>query len=186
MPAEGTPSDKGVRFSVGGRQASLARVASGRMLASVDTISVWRSGDLGGAEAALRQISSAGIDDAALVWWPAGRRMPSTRLLGAIDRPGALWGGAWGVLLGVVFLAPLAGPALGAAAGAVAGGLAEFGLGDDFILQVREAVTPGTSAIFVVSDRATADRLARELHGLDVRVIRAGVAAQLRYALAEE
>ncbi len=158
----------------------MARVAPRRMLASVDTISVWAFGDLDGAEHMVRHL--AGADDAALVWWPAGRRMPSTRHLGAIDRPGALWAGTWGVLLGVVFLAPLAGPMLGAAAGAVAGGLTEFGLGEDFILSVRETVTPGTSALFAVSSRATADRLALEL---GAPAIRAELAAQLRYALAE-
>ena len=171
MAVEGTHPDKGARFSLGGRQASLAHGASGRMLASVDTISVWCFDDLGGAEAILPRVSAEGIDDAALVWWPAGARMPSTRHQGASD----LW---WGVLLGMVFLVPLAGPAFGAAAGAVAGGLADFGLGDDFILNVRKAVTRGTSALFVVSDRATADRLALEL---DARVIR----AELRYALTE-
>ena len=118
------------------------------------------------------------MDDAALVRWPADRRMPSTRHVGAIDGPGALW---WGVLLGIVFLVPLAGPTLGAAAGAVAGGLADFGLGDDFILRVRETVTPGTSAVFVLSDRATPDRLALELHGTEVSVIR----AELRFELSE-
>src|SRR3954471_14983230 len=111
MPAEGTPSYKGARFSLGGRQASLARAAAGRMLAVVDTISVWRFGYVRGADEVLRQVEA---DDVALVWWPADQRMPSTRHLGASD----LW---WGVLLGMVFLVPLAGPAFGAAAGAVAG-----------------------------------------------------------------
>jgi uncharacterized membrane protein len=173
MPAHGTPPDKGARFSVGGRQAPLARVAPRRMLATVDTISVWAFSDLDGAEHRVGHL--AGVDDAALVWWPPGRRTPSTRHLGAIDGPGALW---WGVLLGVVFLVPLAGPALGAAAGAVAGGLAEFGLGDDFVLEVREAVTPGTSALFAVSSRAAADRVACELGAPLIR-------AELRYALTE-
>jgi hypothetical protein len=135
----------------------------------VDTISVWRFGHVRGAEDALRLLD--GIDDVALVWWPAGRRMPSTRHRGPSD----LW---WGVLLGMVFFVPLAGPALGAAAGAVAGGLADFGLGDDFILQVREAVTPGTSAGFVASDRGTADQLGLELGAPLIR-------AELRYALTE-
>jgi uncharacterized membrane protein len=173
MPADDTPPYKGVRFSLGGGQASLARVASGRMLASVDTISVWAFGELDGADQMAGHMAS--VDDAALVRWPPGRRMPSTRHLGAIDGPGALW---WGVLLGVVFLAPLAGPTLGAAAGAVAGGLAEFGLGDDFILEVRETVMPGTSALFAVSSRTAADRLALELGTPVVR-------AELRFALTE-
>jgi uncharacterized membrane protein len=147
----------------------LAPAARERMLATVDTISVWRFGEVQSAEQVLRQVR--GIDDAALVWWPAGRRMPSTRHVGAAD----LW---WGVLLGMIFLAPFAGPALGAAAGAVAGGLADFGLGDDFILQVREAVTPGTSAVFVMSDRATAAQLELELGAPLIR-------AELSYALTE-
>ena len=169
MAVEGTYCDKGARFSLGERQASLAKVSEERMLAAVDTISVWRFGDVRGAEEALRQVDN--VEDAALVWWPAGQPMPSTRHLGASD----LW---WGVLLGMVFLVPLAGPAFGAAAGAVAGGLADFGLGDDFILHVREAVTPGTSAVFVVSDRATADQLGLELGAPLIR-------AELRYALTE-
>jgi len=160
---------KGARFSVGGGQAPLARVERGQMLAAVDTISVWRFRDVDGAEAMLRNVD--GVDDAALVWWPAGQRTPSTRHQGASD----LW---WGVLLGMVFLVPLAGPAFGAAAGAVAGGLADLGLGDDFILRLREAVTPGTSAMFVVCDRVTADRLGLELGAPLIR-------AELRYALTE-
>jgi uncharacterized membrane protein len=92
--------------------------------------------------------------------------------------------------LGRVFLVPLAGPTLGAAAGAVAGGLADFGLDDDFVLRVREAVTPGSSAPFVVSSRAAADRLAAEHDGLGATVVRAELshrqAEQLREALAEE
>ncbi len=188
MGLHGTPSDKGARFSVGGRQAPLARAAAGRMLPTVDTIGVWRFDDPDGADAMLARLERlvaegvAIIDDAALVSWRLGRRMPSTRELGAIVGPGALWSGSWGVLLGVVFLAPLAGPTLGAAAGAVTGGLADFGLGDDFILQVREALTPGTSAVLVVCGRATAGRLATEL---GAPVIRAELSQALRYALTE-
>src|SRR3954470_8198403 len=112
MAADDTLGYKGARFSLGGRQASLARVAPRRMLAPVDTISVWRFEELGGAEIMLRDVSAEDIDDAALVRWPPDRRMPSTRHVGAIDGPGALW---WGGLLGVVFPAPHAGPAPGAA-----------------------------------------------------------------------
>ena len=169
MAADDTPMDKGARFSLGGRQASLARAAPRRMLATVEMISVWRFGHVRGADEALGLLE--GVDDAALVWWPADQRMPSTRHLGASD----LW---WGVLLGMVFLVPRAGPAFGAAAGAVAGGLADFGLGDDFILRLREAVTPGTSAVFVVSDRVTTDRLELQLGAPLIR-------AELHYALTE-
>jgi uncharacterized membrane protein len=162
----------------------------------VDTLSVWRFEGPDGAERVLGRVHQLAadddvrIDDAALVSWRAGRRKPSTRGLGGIVRPGGLWGGFWGVLLGVVFLVPIAGPRLGAAAGAVAGGLADFGLDDEFVLRVRSAVTPGTSALFVVSARVAADRLAAELDGLGARVVRAELsdrqAEYLREALAEE
>ncbi len=162
----------------------------------MDTLSVWRFDGPEGAEHVLgrvrRLVADDGVhvDDAALVSWRVGRRKPSTRGLGGIVGPGGLWGGAWGVLLGVVFLVPLAGPTLGAAAGAVAGGLADFGLDDDFVLCVREAVTPGTSALFVVSARPAADRLTAELDGLGAKVVRAELserqAEHLRDALGEE
>jgi uncharacterized membrane protein len=106
------------------------------------------------------------VDDAALVSWLPSRRKPATRELGSLDGPGELWGGFWGLLLGLVFLSPLAGPAFGAAAGAVAGGLSDFGIEDDFIKSVRDTVIPGTSAVFVVTRRVSADRLTKELRGL--------------------
>ncbi len=163
----------------------------------MDTLTVWQFDAPGGADEVLPQLERlaadgvARVDDAALVSWPLGRRKPSTRNLGTlVGQEGHLWGGFWGVLLGLVFLVPLAGPALGAAAGAVAGSLADFGVGDDFVVRVRTAVGPGTSAVFVVSTRASADRLANELHGVGVRVIRADLslaqAARLRDALGEE
>jgi uncharacterized membrane protein len=161
----------------------------------MDTLTVWRFDTPDGAAQslpALERLASqdgAAVDDAALVTWHPGRRKPSTRSLGSLTGPGRLWGGFWGVLLGLVFLAPLAGPTLGAAAGAVAGGMADFGLDEEFVLHVREAVVPGTSAVFVVSTRASADRIAAVLHGLGAPVVRAELshaqAEYLREALAE-
>jgi uncharacterized membrane protein len=69
------------------------------------------------------------------------------------------------VVLALIFLTPLAGPTFGAAAGALAGGLTDFGVSDDFVKRVREEVCAGRSALFVVSTRAAADRLAAELQG---------------------
>src|SRR6185503_1928608 len=96
-----------------------------------------------------------------------------TRELGALDGPGALWHGFWGVLLALIFLTPIAGPSFGAAAGAVAGTLADFGVGDDFVKRVRDAVTPGTSAVFVLGGRESPRRIAAELDGTPAAVIRA-------------
>ena len=132
----------------------------------------------------------ATVDDAALVSWPPGRRMPSARGLGTMAGPGHLWGGFWGLLLGLIFLTPLAGPTFGAAAGAVAGSLSDFGVEDDFVHDVRAAVTPGTSAVFLVSSAASADRLSDALAPFNTRTLSSRLSPEqeqrLRDALGEE
>ena len=162
----------------------------------MDTLMVCRFDDPGGAAEALRPVrrlaeqEQIAICDAAIVAWPPEARKPSTENLGGLTRPGELWGGAWGVLLGIIFIAPMAGPLFGAAAGAVAGSLADIGLDDDFIKRVRDAVTPGTSALFLLCGAADADRLLAELDPDGLVVIRCPMAREheqrLLAALGEE
>jgi uncharacterized membrane protein len=121
------------------------------------TLAVWPFNAPGVAEEMLPELErlmrsgTVDVDAAALVSWPAGHRKPSVRDLGGVTHPASLWGGFWGMVLGLIFLTPLAGPTFGAAAGAVAGSLADFGVEDDFVKCVRDAVTPGTSAVFVIA-----------------------------------
>jgi uncharacterized membrane protein len=162
----------------------------------VDTLSVWRFDTPGAAAEALPSLErlaaaqAVRIDDAALVSWPQGHRKPSTRSLGSLTGPGDLWGGFWGVLLALIFLSGLAGPTFGAAAGAVAGSLADFGMADDFVNQVRQGVVPGTSALFVVSTGASAAGIAAELDGAATctasSVLSPAQERHLREALGEE
>jgi uncharacterized membrane protein len=143
----------------------------------MNTLSVWCFPDPDAAERLVCRLDGAvgngpvTIDDSALVSWPPGRRTPAPRELGSITGPGKLWGGFWGMLLGLIFLTPLAGPTFGAAAGAVAGSLSEFGVSDDFVMRVREEVTPGTSAIFTLSTRTSARGIAESFEGFDVAVL---------------
>ena len=65
---------------------------------------------------------------------------------------GATWGMFWGFLFGLLFFVPILGLAVGAAMGALAGSLGDVGIDDSFIKQVREKVTPGTSAPRVVTN----------------------------------
>ena len=65
----------------------------------------------------------------------------------------------WGMLFGLIFFVPLLGAALGAATGAITGSLADVGIDDGFINKVRDHVTPGTSALFVLSSDAVADKV---------------------------
>jgi uncharacterized membrane protein len=130
------------------------------------------------------------VDDVALASWPPGHRKPSTRSLGTLTGPGALWGGFWGMLMGLVFLTPLAGPTFGAAAGAVAGTLSDFGVEDDFVKRARDTVMPGTSALFVISSDRGVDEMTVALAGREFSMLRTDLtheqARQLYAALGEE
>ena len=53
----------------------------------------------------------------------------------------------------------LLGAAIGAATGAIAGSMADVGIDDKFINQVKQQVTPGTSALFLLTSDAVQDRV---------------------------
>ncbi len=148
---------------------------------AVDTLTAWKFDDPGAAERALQRLEALAdqdlitVDDAALVSWPMTRRRPQTRELGSLTGPGALWGGFWGMLLGLAFVAPLAGLVVGATSGAAVGSLSGFGIDDEFIAQVREHVTPGTSALFLLSHGAVVDRVAAEMAGFDTHLVRSNL-----------
>jgi uncharacterized membrane protein len=155
----------------------------------MESLTVWRFDAPDGAEdvlARLERLARQGdisVVDAALVRWAPGQRKPTTRVLGGLTAPGALWSGFWGLLLALLFVTPLAGPTFGAGAGAVAASLTDFGVRDDFVKRVREAVTPGTSALFVVSDGLTADRIATELAHVADATIRSDLSDEQRRQL---
>src|SRR6185437_7331359 len=90
------------------------------------------------------------VHDAAIVSWPAGAKKPKTRQLNNLAGAGALGGAFWGMLFGLIFFIPLLGLAIGAGIGALTGSLADVGIDDDFIKSVRDKVSPGTSALFVM------------------------------------
>ncbi len=71
---------------------------------------------------------------------------------------GAAWGGFWGLLFGLLFFIPFAGWAIGAGFGALFGHLGKNAIDKAFQEQVREYLQPGTSALFMVIERATPDK----------------------------
>jgi uncharacterized membrane protein len=160
------------------------------------TLSVSRFAAPDTADAVLPRLATLNADadtavlDAALVTWPARHRKPSIRDLGSLTGPGALWNGFWGVLLALIFLTPLAGPRFGAAAGALAGSLTDFGVEDDFVKRVRELVTPGTSAIFLIGNPSSPDRIGSLLADVTVEMLRADLSEEqtrrLRDTLSDE
>jgi uncharacterized membrane protein len=101
--------------------------------------------------------------DAAIVTWPKGMKKPKTEQLHNLAAVGALSGAFWGFLFGLIFLVPLLGMAIGAGMGALTGSLRDVGIDDDFIKKVRDEVTEGSSALFLLSADAVPDRIAEEL-----------------------
>ena len=88
-------------------------------------------------------------------------------------------------MLGLIFAVPLAGLAVGAATGLALGSLADAGIDDDFIAAVRAQVTPGTSALFLLSHGAVVDRVAAELAGVELELVRSNLGAEQERRLRE-
>ena len=111
------------------------------------------------------------LHDAAIVSWPAGKKSPTTKQLVDLVGAGALSGMFWGLLFGLLFFSPLFGMAVGAAFGALGGSFADYGIDDDFIKRVRSQVTPGTSALFLMTSDAVVDRVVDAAKNLKFEII---------------
>jgi uncharacterized membrane protein len=159
------------------------------------TMTVWKFESASGAENALELLERlqkealVQVDDAAYVYWPEGRRRPKTEQLHSLTGAGALGGSFWGLLFGLIFFVPLLGLAVGAAMGAMAGSMSDVGIDDDFIRDVREKVTPGTSALFVMTSNAVAERVLEQFRSTGASLISTNLSAEqearLREAFAE-
>ena len=160
------------------------------------TLTVWKFDTPEGADVAESTVLSMAkqelieVHDAATVSWPADKKKPKTRQLSSTTSGGALGGAFWGMLFGLIFLVPLLGAAIGAAAGALAGSMTDVGIDDDFIREVREKVTPGTSALFLLTSNAVVDKVKDAFAGQHAQLIRTNLSdeqeAKLREAFEEE
>jgi uncharacterized membrane protein len=160
------------------------------------TLTVWKFNTPEGADQAVATLENLAkqelikLHDAATVSWPADKKKPKTRQLASTTGAGALGGAFWGLLFGLLFFIPLLGMAIGAAAGALGGSLADVGIDDDFIKAVRQKVTPGTSALFVMTSDAVMDKVKDAFSGVEAELIQTNLSnedeAKLREAFAEE
>ncbi|HSK95937.1 MAG TPA: DUF1269 domain-containing protein [Euzebyales bacterium] len=141
------------------------------------TLTVVKFSSAGGARAVLSTLEDLQkqqlitIHDAAIVQWPTDRKKPRTEQLHSTAGAGALSGAFWGMLFGLLFFVPLLGAAVGAAMGGLTGSLVDVGIDDDFIKRVRDEVTPGTSALFLLSSDAVTDRVHEALRGTEMELI---------------
>ncbi|HXV91908.1 MAG TPA: DUF1269 domain-containing protein [Pseudonocardia sp.] len=160
------------------------------------TLTVWKFDTADGAREALQTLERLQkqelirLEDGAIVTWPEGRKKPRTEQLRSLTGAGALGGSFWGLLFGLLFFVPLLGMAVGAAMGALAGSLSDVGIDDQFIREVREKVTPGTSALFVMTSHAVQDRVIEEFRNTRAELVSTNLSKEqedrLRHAFAEE
>jgi uncharacterized membrane protein len=125
------------------------------------------------------------LHDAAIVSWPAGKKSPTTRQLVDLVGLGMMSGMFWGMLLGLIFAAPLFGMAIGAAFGALGGAFRDYGIDDDFIKKVREQVTEGTSALFLMTSDAVMDRVVEVMSPVKFEIIATNLSKEQEAKLRE-
>jgi len=155
------------------------------------TLTAWKFSSPYGADDALATLEKLQseqliqVQDAAVVNWEVGRKKPKTRELHSMKKMGALGGGFWGLLFGLIFFIPILGLAIGAATGALFGSLSDVGISDEFIDRVRAKVTPGTSALFLLSSDAVIDRVTAEFKEADAELISTNLSAEQESRLRE-
>lgn len=155
------------------------------------TLTAWKFDRADGASLAmrtLRELNEEGlinVQEAAIVEWPVGQRRPKTRQLGDMTGEYALGGMFWGFLFGILFFMPVIGAGVGAAAGAIRGKLEDVGVDEDFIKNVKEQVTEGTSALFLLTSGAAADRIRQRFVGTHLELIESNLSAEDEAALRE-
>ena len=130
------------------------------------------------------------VEDGAIVTWPAEAKKPKTKQLHNLTGVGAMGGAFWGMLFGLLFFVPFFGLAIGAAMGALAGHFSHYGIDEDFINSVRSKITPGTSALFLLTSGAVLDRVVEGVKDIQFEIIQTNLSkeqeAQLKAAFGEE
>jgi len=155
------------------------------------TLTVWKFDTADGAQNALTTLERLQkeelirVVDAAVVTWPDDRKKPRTQQLHNLTGAGALGGSFWGLLFGLIFFVPLLGLAVGAAVGALTASLTDVGIDDDFIKKVRDKVTPGTSALFAMTQDAVTDRVIDAFRGTRAELVSTNLSADQEAKLRE-
>jgi uncharacterized membrane protein len=155
------------------------------------TLTVWAFDDVTGAKGAIEVLAGLqkqqliNIQDAAVVTWEEGKKKPKTRQLNNLAGAGAMGGAFWGMLFGLLFFIPLLGAAMGAAVGAITGSMADVGIDDKFIGEVKQQVTPGTSALFVLTSDAVQDRVQDAFKHTQPKLIASNLSADQEAKLRE-
>jgi uncharacterized membrane protein len=138
---------------------------------------VWKFDDPDGARRSCAALEAAEADglvkilDHAVVSWPEGASRPETSHSHDTAKRDTGWGALWGLLLGSLFLMPVLGAAAGAGLGAISGATKGVGIDQDQLETIRAQVTPGTSALFLMTEEGDLDRLGERFHGMGSKLV---------------
>jgi uncharacterized membrane protein len=158
----------------------------------MSALTVWKFETVEGAGAALSKLEDLSkqqlitIEDAAIVYWEAGKKKPKTHQAQSLTGVGALGGAFWGMLFGLLFFMPFFGMAVGAAIGALAGHYSDYGIDDKFIKEVQSEVTEGTSALFLLTSDVTVDKVEAAFEGTHMALIRSNLTDEQEAKLRED
>jgi uncharacterized membrane protein len=157
----------------------------------VATLTVWKFPTPLGADQAehtlenLQKQELIKIHDAAIVSWPEGAKKPKTRQLASTTGAGALGGAFWGLLFGLIFFVPLLGMAIGAGMGALAGSMTDVGINDEFIKKLRAEITPGTSALLLMTSEGVLDKVKDAFEGQPMQLVQTNLSKEQEDKLRE-
>ncbi|TCO33404.1 putative membrane protein [Kribbella steppae] len=157
------------------------------------TLTVWKFDSPTAADETIQTLENLAkqeliqVHDAATVSWAPDKKKPKTRQLHSLTGAGAMGGMFWGMLFGLIFFVPLLGAAIGAATGALAGSMSDVGIDDDFIKSARDKITPGTSALFVMTSDAVPEKIKAAFadRGLQAELIQSNLSAEQEAELRE-
>jgi len=155
------------------------------------TFTVWKFEDTDGAKHAYEVLKDAQNDglvkvvDHGVVSWPEGADHPDTDIDHGDKKRGGAVGAFLGVFIGMLFFIPVFGALAGAAIGATVKAMDGTGITKKDVERIREEVTPGTSALFLVTENADFDRLGERLHGMNSKLVSTNLTDDERKVLLE-
>jgi uncharacterized membrane protein len=160
------------------------------------SLTVWRYPTPLGVDAgelrmkSLQEKKALTVHDAVAVIWMPGAEAPRIRRLRHDTAKAVAGGSILGGLVGLVVLGPVGGAAAGAAVSAVTHRLRSVGINDEVVDRIRNELTPGTSALLVLSSHADVEKLRPLLARREATLIHAELSedapAELRLLLEEE
>lgn len=98
----------------------------------------------------------------------------------------ATYGMLWGLLFGVLFFVPVLGMAVGAGLGALLSKIERSGIDREFQKRVRDMLQPGTSALFIVVDKASPEEAVEALGTYGGTVLTSSLSREAETQLQQE